>query len=166
MRRTLTIVLSSAVIVAGFALASLHVAAQEKKSGTLILRGDMVYFSGGGKPKNCTLNNVFKHGDPVGFRIEAVDPQTGQHVEPEAQLVVHLNYAGTTKDIPMRWHANEKTPTYQFWVAKWIVPDDAPTGIVRFTVTAKDKYGRTGEFKPFDVEASKLTVVADGPSNS
>jgi hypothetical protein len=32
-------------------------------------------------------------------------------------------------------------------------PADAPTGIVRFTVTAKDKYGRTGEFKPFDVEA-------------
>jgi hypothetical protein len=159
MRRTLTIVLSSAVIVAGLALASLHLAAQEKKSGTLVLRGDMAYFFGPGKPKNCTLNNTYKHGEPVGWRIEAVDPETGKHVEPEAQLVVHLSYAGATKDIPMRWRATQQQPERQFWVAKWIVPDDAPTGIVRFTVTAKDKYGRTGEFKPFEVEASQLTIV-------
>ena len=102
MRRTLTIALSAAVVVAGLALASLHVAAQEKKAGTLILRGDMTYFFGPGKPKNCNLNNTYKHGEPVGWRIEAVDPETGKHVEAEAQLVVHLNYAGATKDIPMR----------------------------------------------------------------
>jgi hypothetical protein len=166
MRRTLTIVLSSAVIVTGFALASLHVAAQEKKSGTLILRGDMVYFSGGGKPKNCNLSNIYKHGDPIGFRIQALDPETGEHVESDAQLVVHLTYGGQTKDLPMRWRATAQQPERTFWVAKWIVPEDAPTGIVRFTVTAKDKYGRTGEFKPFDVEASQLTIVADGPSNN
>jgi hypothetical protein len=159
MRRTLTIVLSSAVIVAGLALASLHLAAQEKKSGTLILRGDMTYFFGPGKPKNCNLSNVYKRGEPVGWRIEAVDPETGQHVEPEAKLVVHITYAGQTKDIPMRWRATAQQPERQFWVAKWIVPQDAPTGIVRFTVTAQDKYGRTGEFKPFDVEASQLTIV-------
>ena len=159
MRRTLTIALSAAVVVAGLALASLQVAAQEKKAGTLILRGDMTYFFGPGKPKNCNLNNTYKHGEPVGWRIEAVDPETGKHVEPEAQLVVHLNYAGAMKDIPMRWRATAQQPERQFWVAKWIVPEDAPTGIVRFTVTAKDKYGRTGEYKPFDVEASQLTIV-------
>ena len=159
MRRPLTIALSAAVIVAGLALASLQVAAQEKKAGTLILRGDMTYFFGPGKPKNCNLSNTYKHGEPVGWRIEAVDPETGKHVEPEAQLVVHLNYAGATKDIPMRWRATAQQPERQFWVAKWIVPEDAATGIVRFTVTAKDKYGRTGESKPFDVEASQLTIV-------
>ena len=146
MRRTLTIILSSAVVIAGLAIASLHVSAQApaQKTGNLILRGDMTYFFGPGKPKNCNLSNVYKRGEPVGWRIEAVDPQTGQHVEPEAQVVVHLNYGGTVKDIPMRWRANNTNPTYQFWVAKWVVPDDAPTGIVHFTVTAKDKYGRTG----------------------
>ena len=165
MRRTLTIALSVAVVVAGLALASLHVAAQEKKAGTLILRGDMTYFFGPGKPKNCNLSNTYKHGEPVGWRIEAVDPETGKHVEPEAKLVVHLSYAGQTKEIPMRWRANAANPTYQFWVAKWIVPADAPTGIVRFTVTAKDKNGRTGEYMPFDVEASQLTIIDDTPSS-
>ena len=161
MRRTLTIILSSAVVIAGLAIASLHVSAQApaQKTGKLILRGDMTYFFGPGKPKNCTLNNVYKRGEPVGWRIEAVDPETGQHAESDTQLVVHLNYAGQTKDIPMRWRATAQQPERTFWVAKWIVPNDAPTGIVRFTVTAKDKFGRTGEFKPFDVEASQLTIV-------
>jgi hypothetical protein len=26
-------------------------------------------------------------------------------------------------------------------------------------VTATDKYGRTGEFKPFEVQASQITIV-------
>jgi hypothetical protein len=166
MRRLYLAVGFALVIVTGVAFyASAGQAPAEKKTGTLILRGDMTYFFGPGKPKNFTLNNVYRRGDPVGWRIEAVDPQTGQHVEPDAQLVVHLNYAGKTQDIPMRWRANDKNPTYQFWVAKWIVPNDAPTGIVHFTVTAKDKYGRTGEYTPFDVEASQLTIVADSPSS-
>jgi hypothetical protein len=165
-RRILIIFASSAAIVAGLALyAFAGEGPADKKEGSLILRGDMAYFLGPGKPKNCTLNNVFKRGDPVGWRIEAVDPQTATHADPDTQLVVHLNYNGKIQDIPMRWRANATNPTYQFWVAKWIVPADAPTGIVRFTVTAKDKNGRTGEYKPFDVEASQLTIVDDTPSS-
>jgi hypothetical protein len=30
---------------------------------------------------------------------------------------------------------------------------------VRYTVTAKDPQGRTGEYKPFDVDTSQLTIV-------
>ena len=85
-------------------------------------------------------------------------PPTGER-EPSAQLVVHVNVAGKTLDIPMRYRATEKQPERQFWVAKWIVPQDTPTGIVRYTVTATDKFGRTGEFKPFEVQASQLTIV-------
>ena len=161
MRRIVSIVLFAVVIVAGLALASRQglSAQQPAKTGNLILRGDMTFFYGPGKPRNCNLSNVYKRGDPVGWRIEAVDPQTGQHIEPEAELVVHLNYMGKMQDIKMRWRATANQPERQFWVAKWMVPDDAPTGILRFTVTAKDKYGRTGEYKPFDVEASQLTIA-------
>ena len=56
-------------------------------------------------------------------------------------------------------HATAQQPERQFWVAKWVVPQDTPVGIVRFTVTASDKYGRTGEFKPFEVQASQVTIV-------
>jgi len=75
------------------------------------------------------------------------------------QLVVHVTYAGKTVDVPMRDRENERQPERDFWVAKWMVPDDAPMGIVRYTVTAKDAQGRTGEFKPFDVQASQITII-------
>ena len=126
--------------------------------GSLIVYGDMALFQPPGHPENCILRNRFKRGEPVGWRMFVADPST-QKREESAQLVVHLTVAGKTIDIPMRYRATEKQPERQFWVAKWIVPADAPIGILRYTVTATDKYGRSGEFKPFEVQASQLTIV-------
>src|ERR671935_2441903 len=122
----------------------------------LIVYGDMALFQPPGHPENCILRNRFKRGEPVGWRMFVADPQTGNREE-SAQLVVHLDYGGKTIDIPMRYRATAAQPERQFWVAKWIVPQDAPVGILRYTVTATDKNGRTGEFKPFEVKASQLT---------
>lgn len=126
--------------------------------GQLILSGDITYFLGPGVPKNCFLNNQFKRGEPVGFRMTAINPETGKR-DRATELVVHLTYGGKTIDVPMRDRQTEKQPERDFWVAKWVVPADAPTGIVRYTVTAKDSQGRTGEWRPFVVEASQLTIV-------
>jgi hypothetical protein len=126
--------------------------------GGLVVYGDVVYFYPPGQPKNCLLNNQFKHGEPVGFRMTAINPGTGKR-DRTTELVVHLSFAGKTLDLPMRDRQNERQPEREFWVAKWMVPDDAPMGIVRYTVTAKDAQGRTGEFKPFDVQASQITII-------
>jgi hypothetical protein len=126
--------------------------------GRLIVYGDIALFQPPGHPENCILRNRFKRGEPVGFRMFVADPST-QKREESAQLVVHLNVAGKTEDIPMRYRATAAQPEREFWVAKWVVPQDTPMGIVRFTVTATDKYGRTGEFKPFEVQASQITIV-------
>lgn len=130
-------------------------AAQNK----LIVFGDVTLFLGKpGAAGNCALQSRFKRGDPIGFRMTAIDPVTGQR-EPSAEFVVHLTYGGMTQDLPMRYRGNAKQPEREFWVAKWVVPDTAPTGIVRYTVTATDKHGRTGEFKPFVVDDSQVTIV-------
>src|SRR5262245_405059 len=126
--------------------------------GKLIVYGDMALFQPPGHPENCLLRNRFKRGDPVGFRMFVADPSTGKREE-SAQLAVHLNVAGKTVDIPMRYRATEKQPEREFCVAKWWVPSDTPVGIIGYTVTATDKYGRSGEFKPFEVQASHLTIV-------
>jgi len=126
----------------------------------LVLSGDLAYFYGVGKPRNCILNSRYKHGEPVGFRMTAINPATGKR-DRATKLVVHLNYFGKTIDLPMRDRQTEQQPERDFFVAKWMVPDDAPLGIVRYTVTAVDPQGRTGEWKPFDVEASQLTIVGD-----
>jgi hypothetical protein len=133
-------------------------AAPAGPANKLIVYGDMAMFQPPGHPENCLLRNRFKRGEPVGFRMFVADPQTGNREE-SAQLVVHLNYAGRIVDIPMRYRATPQQPERQFWVAKWMVPTDAPVGIIRYTVTATDKYGRSGEYKPFDVQASQLTIV-------
>ena len=133
-------------------------AGQTASKERLILQGDTVFFFGPGKPRNCTLSSQFKHGDPIGFRYTAINAATGKR-DRATQLVVHLTFGGKTIDLPMRDRQTAQQPEREFWVMKWIVPDDAPTGIVRYTITAKDPQGRTGEFKPFDVEASQLTIV-------
>jgi len=146
------------VVTAGIAAAS-FLAGQAPSSGDrLVVYGDVVYFFGVGKPRNCTANSQFKKGEPVGFRMTAIDPATGKR-DRATQLVVHLTYNGKTVDLPMRDRETAQQPDHNFWVLKWIVPDDATTGVVRYTVTAKDPQGRTGEFKPFDVAASQLTIV-------
>ena len=124
----------------------------------LVVYGDLTYFYGPGKPRNCILNSVYKRGEPLGFRMTAINPATGKR-DRATQLVVHLVYGGKTIDIPMRDRQNEQQPEREFWVAKWMIPDDAPPGVLRYSVTAKDPQGRTGEFKPFDVLASQITIV-------
>ena len=144
-----------------FLIASLAPPTLSGQSGggdRLVLFGDVVYFYPPGQPKNCLLNNQFKRGEPVGFRMNAVNPATGKR-DRATELVVHLSYAGKALDIPMRDRQTDRQPEREFWVAKWMVPDDAPMGIVRYTVTAKDPQGRTGEFKPFEVQASQITIV-------
>ena len=138
-------------------LAPSHVSGQASGAG-LVVYGDVVYFYPPGQPKNCLLNNQFKRGEPVGFRMTAINPATGKR-DRTSELVVHLTFSGKTMDLPMRDRQNERQPEREFWVAKWMVPDDAPMGIVRYTVTAKDAQGHTGEFKPFDVQASQITIV-------
>jgi hypothetical protein len=156
--KTSTKYLALVGLLAVMVIASVSSLAAQSESTKLSVYGDVVYFLGPGKPLNCTQNNTFKKGDPVGFRMTAINPVTGMR-DRESKLVVHLTYGGKTVDVPMRDRQTDKQPERTFWVAKWIVPDDAPTGIVRYTVSAKDSQGRTGEFKPFDVESSQLTIV-------
>jgi hypothetical protein len=124
----------------------------------LILSGDLTYFFGQGRPMNCFLSNRYKRGEPVGFRMTAIDPATGKR-DRATKLVVHLTYGGKTVDVPMRDRQTDQQPEREFFVAKWTVPEDAPLGVVRYTVTATDPQGRTGEWKPFDVAASQLTII-------
>jgi len=146
------------VLSAALAFAAISpLAGQTASSDRLILSGDLVYFLGGGKPGNCFMSNRYKRGEPVGFRMTALDA-AGMR-DRATQLVVHITYGGKTIDVPMRDRQTEQQPEREFFVAKWVVPDDAPLGAVSYSVTAKDSRGRTGEWKPFEVAASQLTIV-------
>jgi hypothetical protein len=149
------------VLVAVIAAGSLLAGQPQTASGgnnRLVVYGDTVFFIGPGIPLSCTASTRYKHGDFVGFRMTAINPETGKR-DRATQLVAHVTYAGKTVDIPMRDRQNANQPEREFWVGKWQVPADAPIGIVRYTITAKDPQGRTGEYKPFEVNESQITII-------
>jgi hypothetical protein len=136
-------------------------------SGKLVIWGDVALFERPGTPNNCILTNRFTKGQRVGFRMTAIDGGSGE-VENTAVLTVHLTYSGKTVDIPMRWRGGAGAaappgylrPPVNLWTGFWVVPDDAATGVVSYTVTARDRFGRTATFVPFSYETSQITIVS------
>lgn len=136
-------------------------------SGKLVIWGDVALFERPGTPNNCILTNRFTKGQRIGFRMTAIDGGSGG-VENTAVLVAHLIVGGKTFDIPMQWRgAAPPAPSPQgylrspveLWTGFWTVPNDAPTGTVSYTVTAKDRFGRTATFTPFSYATSRITIV-------
>jgi hypothetical protein len=150
-------------------LAALPMAGQDSASkpvGKLILFADTAVFANPTAPDNCTLKNRFKRGDNVGFRIYAVDGGTNQS-EDSAKVVLHVDFGGKTYELPAKFRGIQQTNESGMkmpirpgmWTAKWVVPNDAPTGTVHYFATASDKYGRTAEWKPQGGEPSFVTIV-------
>jgi hypothetical protein len=134
-------------------------AGQAPAGGRLVMFADMALFSGNGMPRNCFTMNRYKVGEPVGFRVTVLDGATGQPAA-DAEVVVHLTYGGKTEDVPARYRGTGRgNLTPNLWTAKWTVPAGAPMGVIGVSVTAKDKSGRTAEWKPFPNAASHLTIV-------
>ena len=142
-------------------------------SGKLVIWGDTAVFDGRQNPENCILESRFKRGMRMGFRMTAIDGGTGD-VENTAVITGHLTYNSKTKgkitvDIPMRWRGaagpNAPAPAgylrvpLELWTGFWVVPDDAETGMVVYTMTAVDRFGRTASFKPFPDIGSQTYVV-------
>jgi hypothetical protein len=135
-------------------------------SGKLVIWGDLASFDVPGTlPTHCILTNRFKRGQRLGVRMTAIDGGSGE-VENTAVLTAHLAYAGGTIDVPMRWRGVGGFPAAEYsrqpsemWTGVWVVPADAPIGVMKYTVTAVDRFGRTASFSPFINAVSQLTIV-------
>jgi hypothetical protein len=169
MKRTSSLVVLTTLGIFLGMLAAFPLAGQESGSkpvGQLVLFADTAVFADPASPENCTLRNRFKRGDNVGFRLYAVDGGSDKPEE-SATVVVHITSGGKTYDLTALYravpHKNDKgmnMPIRQgMWTAKWLVPDDAPTGTVKYSASATDKYGRTTEWTPPGGQPSFLTIV-------
>jgi len=49
--------------------------------------------------------------------------------------------------------------TDHFWTTSWVIPSNYPTGTLRYKITARTIDGRLGEFMPFNVAPSLVTIV-------
>jgi hypothetical protein len=120
----------------------------------LILSSDMV--SGGG---GCVLDNVYKPGQEVVFRVRVYDPVTGEQMDNKALSSVTVSLPDG-QSFTANYGAHPSTnPTDHFWTAAWTIPANYPTGTLAYTETATAADGRTGTFDNFNVQPSLLTIV-------
>ena len=159
MKKFIPFLILSTLVVGLVAMSARPVSGQAP--GRLVMFADMALFSGNGMPRNCFTMNRYKAGEPVGFRVTVLDGATGQPAA-DAEVVIHLTYGGKTEDVPARYRgAGRGNLIPNLWSAKWAVPAGAPTGVVAVSITAKDKSGRTAEWKPFPNPAGQLTIVTE-----
>ena len=139
---------------------------QGHPTGKLVIWGDLASFDVPATvPTHCILTSRFKRGQRVGFRMTAIDGGTGE-VENTAVMTAHMTVAGKTIDVPMRWRGVGNAPAAEYprqpsemWTGTWTVPADTPIGVIKYTVTATDRFGRTATFTPFINLVSQLTIV-------
>ena len=142
-------------------------------SGQLVIWGDSALFDGRLNPENCILLSRFKRGMRMGFRMTAIDGGTGE-VENTAVLTGHITFTSRTKgkqtvDVPMRWRGaagpNAPAPNgylrvpLELWTGFWIVPEDAETGMISYTMTGVDRFNRKASFRPFPDIGSQVYIV-------
>jgi hypothetical protein len=112
------------------------------------------------KAIGCTLTSRFPRNSQMVWRARVYDPATGDLVDDKSMNKVEVKLAnGETVDAVYGLHPKDP-PGEGFWTASWVIPKDHPTGTLSYTMTATDKTGRAGEWKPFSTAVS-LPIVLD-----
>jgi hypothetical protein len=147
--------LLASLLGAGIAAPADHTpSAVAQQAGGLHIHADVV--TGELGARLCALESRYAPGEKVVFRARVVDARTGE-MAPNAEVVVRFA-DGTTLPMHLSGHPPRGTPTDEFWAVGWVVPDDAPMGVVRYSIEAVDG-PRSVRFEPFNVETSLLTIV-------
>lgn len=110
------------------------------------------------KTADCWLQSQFKIGDKVLFRVKVFNGATGAVMtNKDLQSVVVGLPNG--QNLPATY-GNHKTDN--FWSVTWTIPPSYPTGTIDYTVKATSNSGATGQYVPFKVASSNLTISAAG----
>ncbi|WP_276356818.1 hypothetical protein [Cohnella caldifontis] len=121
-------------------------------AGQLNVYGDTVSQLG-----ECVIQNRFVPGDTIVFRMRATNALTGKVAE-DAKLQVRLS-TGEVLDMQLGNHSPDPQHPEMFWTAAYPVTDQTPKGTLAYSVTARTATAK-GEFKPFNVLPSLLTIVS------
>lgn len=136
--------------------------ASAQEAPKLFFEGDMVRGNGPtAQGPGCVLNNLFKRGETVIFRLRVLDPRTGANLDEKGVKNLTLELSNGDK-FAMNFHGHPpKEPGDWFWVAGWPIPAEQPTGSLTYKVTATTLAGETLVWKPFNVKPTQLTVLAN-----
>lgn len=133
----------------------------------LIVAHDMVLGQGGVLEEGevfCTLEDRFKRGQQIVWRIRVVDGRTGDFLTDEQLDGVFVNFQSLQPDttLPGGYGPHPPNePTDEYWVVPWVVPDDFPAGELEYRIGVDQPDGREIRRVMFDVPATQPLVILD-----
>jgi plastocyanin len=118
---------------------------------SFVVTGDVVEEKAG-----CVLKSQFTAGDLIVWRVDVIDPETMEQASDDTKVQVHLS-TGEVLDMRYGAHPAGVDGAPEFWTVSLPVTEETPTGVLEYHVTA-EKGDKKGEFRPFDVAPSLLTI--------
>jgi len=107
----------------------------------------------------CVAQSRFARNSEIVWRVRVIDPLTGQQLDDTALQTVQVKLAdGQVLDMRYGDHPRDN-PTDKFWTTSFDIPEDYPTGTLGYEVVAVATSGMTGDFTPFNVAPSLLTIT-------
>ncbi|MBI4493691.1 MAG: hypothetical protein HY690_12945 [Chloroflexi bacterium] len=111
------------------------------------------------KELSCVLNSRFPRNSQIVWRARIYDSRAAELMGDKAIENAEIRLANGT-NIKMKYGPHGDDPNKEeFWTGSWVVPKDYPTGSLLYSIAAAGLEGQTGEFKPYRVPASLLTIV-------
>jgi hypothetical protein len=153
--------LAIAIVAAGFASGA---AAQTRTTpaGKLFFEGDIVRHAlEGQQGPFCILNNQYKRGEAVAWRIRVQMPDgtVADNTKIKAVDVI----LGNGEKLASHYGGHGMPPTDFFWSLFWTVPANFPTGSLGYKVVATLNDGSTVTWEPFNRATTQLMVIAGDP---
>jgi hypothetical protein len=109
--------------------------------------------------KSCVLTSRFPRNGEMVFRARVYDPITAELMDDAKLSGVQVKLANG-KTVDLNYGAHPKDPPNEYyWANNWIIPKDAPTGTLRYSITATAVDGRTGQYEPFSIAASLPSIL-------
>ena len=109
--------------------------------------------------KTCVAWSRFARNEQIVWRIRVFDPATGRPMDEKPMEAVSVLLADGTI-LKTRYGPHPaRDATDHFWTTSWVIPSNYPTGTLRYKITARTIDGRLGEFMPFNVASSLVTIV-------
>jgi hypothetical protein len=110
--------------------------------------------------KSCVSWSRFARNEQIVWRVRVFEPATGKPMDDKLlEAVSVLLPDGTILKARYGGHPGRGEPTDFFWTTSWVVPATYPTGTLRYKITARTFDARLGEFMPFNVAPSLVTIV-------
>jgi hypothetical protein len=131
-------------------------------AGKLFFEGDIVrHRLDGQQGPFCVLQNQYKRGEAVAWRIRALLPNGD--VADDAVLKSLEVELGNGERLPAEYGTHGDPPTDVFWSVSWTVPANFPTGSLGYKVHAMMSDDSVVTWEPFTRGSTQLTVIEGEP---